>query len=129
MQLFTEVTSDLSSGMWDSVSPARFPQGAVAELYNARIQPDGTAQRRQGTIRTHPTTLGAAPGYGGIAYRTAGGDGFFVAFIGATAPASDDFGATWSQLAASLRQDYYSVAIMRVGATNYLYAANGDTTV
>jgi hypothetical protein len=225
--LASETTEDLSFGMLDSAAPTAFPRTAVAALYNARLQPDGTVQRRPGSIRLSAAALFAGTGYGGVWYTTAAGVDQFIAIFGAHAFYTADYGATWSaanengagvntcvyasgphtittvmdtgiagthtwdltgitgsmtmtpvvtgspiatcvstdnagtytagaikvtvngvlytqayvttkddtltalaaQLPVAWREDYYSFAIMRVGATNYLYAANGDTTV
>jgi len=226
-RLFEELTTDVSTGMIDSAAPTAFPRTAVAALYNARLQPDGTVQRRPGSIRLSAAALFAGTGYGGAWYTTAAGVDQFIAIFGAHAFYTADYGATWSaanengagvntcvyasgshtittvmdtgiagthtwdltgitgtmtmtpvvtgspiatcvstdnagtytagtikvtvngvlytqayvttkddtltalaaQLPVTWREDYYSFAIMRVGATNYLYAANGDTTV
>ncbi|KKL12905.1 hypothetical protein LCGC14_2531090, partial [marine sediment metagenome] len=59
----------------------------------------------------------------------AAGTDMIVAIAGTVAKKSIDKGATWTQIATGLRQDYYSMVTMRIGATNYLYMANGDTTI
>lgn len=226
-QLLSEVTTDWSAGMIDSAAPTAYPKTAAAALYNARIQSDGTLQRRPGSKRMHTTALNAATGYGASRFRTAAGDDQIVVIFGDQAFVSTDEGATWSAacqqgagvntcvydsgahtittvmdsgiagthtwdlsgitgtmtmtpvvtgspiatcvstdnagtytagaikvtvngvlytqayvttkndtltaLAAQIqtvwREDYYSFATMRVGATNYLFAANGDTTI
>ena len=129
-ELATELTTDFSGGMVDSAAPTAFPRTAVAELFNARLLPDGTAERRPGSIRLSTAALNADTGYGGTYFRTAAGEDQLVVIFGANAYMSNDWGVTWSTaIATGLRTDYYSFATMRVGATNYLYAANGDTTV
>jgi len=230
-RLASELTSDFSYGQLDSAAPTAFPKTAVASLVNARIQPDGTVQRRPGSIKLSAAALNAATGYGAAFFTTAAGVDQLVAIFGAKAYYSTDFltasPPTWSaevqqgagvntcvyaagphtittvmdagatgthtwgltgitgtmtmtpvvtgtttqtcvstdnagtytagsitvtvngvlytqtyvttkddtltalaaQLPATWRQDYYDFATMRVGATNYLYAANGDTTV
>jgi len=116
--------------MYDSVAPLRFPKASASLILNGRINADGSCQRRSGTIRTHPTALNAATGYGGVSFTTAAGVDQMIVFMGANAYKSTDKGATWAAaLATGLREDYYSFATMRVGATNYLSAANGDTTI
>ena len=128
-KLRRELTVGFSRGSFDSVAPPRFPPESAAEILNGRIEPDGTVKRRPGSQRTHPTLLAAGTGWGGTAFETAAGDPQMLAFCGAKAFMSDDFGATWTEIASGLREDYYDFAQMRVGATNYLFAANGDTTI
>jgi hypothetical protein len=135
-RLLSEETTDFSYGALDSAAPTAFPKTAVAALFNGRIQPDSTVQRRPGTIRLSAATLNAATGYGGAWFTTAAGVDQFVAIFGAQAFYSVDYGATWvpcldgsGDAIVALRQDYYSFATMRVGTTNYLFAANGATTV
>jgi hypothetical protein len=128
-QLHEELTTDFSDGMYDSVAPTRYPRAAVAAIYNGRIQPDGTVRRRSGTIKTSAAAPNTGVGYGGVHFRTAGGVDQIIAICGAVAKYSIDEGVNWTQMATGLRQDYYNFATMREGATNYLFAANGDTTV
>lgn len=128
--LASEATTDFSFGMCDSAAPTAFPKTAAATLYNARIQSDGTVKRRPGSIRLSAAVLEAGIGYGGARFTTAAGVDQLVVIFGAKAFYSDDYGATWSAaIATGLREDYYAFATMRVGATNYLYAANGAATV
>lgn len=125
-----DATTDFSRGQIDDVALTRFPPNAAALILNGRIQSDGTLERRDGTKRTHPTTLNAsATGYGGYRFTSAAGTEQLVVFCGAKAFMSDDRGVTWAEEASGLRQDFYSFATMRVGASNYLFAANGDTTI
>lgn len=129
-EILTELTSDFSAGMVDDASYTRFPQNAVALALNARIEEDGTVRRRPGSIQTHASALnGGETVYGAHSFTTAAGTEQIIAFVGDTAYMSDDRGASWTQIATSLREDYYDFAIMRVGSTNYLYAANGDSVV
>lgn len=128
-QLFQELTDDFSQGMYDSVAPTRYPKAAVRIIYNGRVQPDGSVRRRPGNIRTSPAVLGSDIGYGGVSFTTAAGVDQIIVFVGSVAYKSENYGATWTSIATSLRQDYYSFATMRVGATNYLFCANGDTTI
>ena len=129
-RLLSEVTTDFSAGQVDSAAPTAMPRTALLLALNARINPDNTAQRRSGTIRTHAAALNAATGYGAAHFVTAAGVDQIVAIFGANAYKSEDNGATWAAaIATGLRQDYYTFATMRVGASNYLFAANGDTTI
>lgn len=129
-RLVEEITSDFSAGMFDSTASTRYPAASVALALNARIEPDGTIRRRSGTIKTHSAALEAATGFGAIEFTTAAGVDQLVVIFGAKAFMSTDKGATFgAAIATGLRTDYYSFATMRVGATNYLYMANGDTTV
>ena len=129
-RLLSEITADLGGGMNDSAAPLSMPKNAARTLYNARLNPDGTAQRRSGSIRLSAAPLFAGTGYGGSRFTTAGGTDQMVVIFGDEAFSTADYGGTWSAaIANGLREDYYSFASMRVGATNYLFAANGDTTV
>lgn len=128
-QLVQELSTDLSFGTVDSAAPTAMPKNACSSILNGRLQPDGTIRRRWGSQRTHPSVLNAATGWGGVRFRTAAGAEQMVVFFGTKAYYSTDQGATWTQAATGLHEDYYSFATMRVGATNYLFAANGDTTI
>lgn len=128
--LVTELTSDFSRGMMDDRAYTRYPDNALALAQNARIQEDGTAQRRHGSIRTHSSALnGGEQVYGAHHFTTAAGQSQMVVIVGDTAYYSTDRGINWTQAATSLREDFWTFAIMRVGSTNYLFAANGDTTI
>ncbi|MCR4340142.1 MAG: hypothetical protein NUW01_09700 [Gemmatimonadaceae bacterium] len=129
-QLVTELTTDFKRGQVDDTAGTRFPQDALALILNGRLLPDATVKRRGGSVRLHTTALnGGALGYGGITFVTAAGVSQMISFVGDSAYKSEDYGVTWTQIATGLREDYYDFAVMRVGATNYLYAANGDTTI
>jgi len=128
-QLVQELTDDFSAGMFDSVAPTRYPRASAALIENGRIQPDGSVRRRPGTIKTTSSAANAATGYGGVSFTTAAGTDQIIVFIGTKAYKSENYGATLTEIATGLRADYYSFATMRVGATMYLFAANGDTTI
>ena len=128
-RLISEATFDFSNGMWDSTAPARYPKAACRLIVNGRIQSDGSVQRRSGSIRTSSAVANAAIGYGGSAFTTAGGTDQMIVILGKNAYSSTNYGATLTSIATGLREDYYSFATMRVGATNYLLMANGDTTI
>ena len=128
-KLLEQLTTDFSFGMVDSAAPTAYPSGSVGLIVNGRSEPDGTVSRRSGTIKTHPDALEADTGYGAVLFTTAAGADQLVAIFGAKAYRSLDSGATWTEIATGLREDYYSFATMRVGATNYLFCANGDTTI
>lgn len=116
--------------MFQDVSAVRYPSNVAADLVNARVNPDGTVSRRNGTKRTHPTSLGAATGYGAVEFTRADGVVQILAFVGATIKMSSDQAATWTDVTpVTPRADYYSFATMRVGATMWLFAANGDAEV
>ncbi len=125
----SETTDNLSQGMYDAVAPTRFPKGACALIYNGRIQPDGTVKRRSGSIRTTESAANADIGYGGSRFTTAGGADQIVVCLGANAYSSADKGATLTERETGLPEAYYDFAEMRIGATNYLYLANGDTSI
>jgi hypothetical protein len=127
--MIEELTTDFSRGMYDSVSPGRYPKASVRQIFNGRVQPDGSVERRWGGIRTSAAVPNAGTGYGGSRFTTAAGTDQIIAICGAKAYKSEDYGTTWTEIATGLRQDYYTFAEMRVGATNYLFMANGDTTI
>lgn len=128
-RLLTELTTDLSLGMFDSVAPTAFPKASVRTIYNGRIQPDGSVQRRPGSKRTSSSTPNNGIGYGGAFFTTAGGEDQIIDISGSVASMSTDFGETWTEIATGLREDWYSIISMREGATQYLLMANGDTTI
>lgn len=130
-RLLTELTADFSRGTLEDVSAVSYPSNAAALIQNGRIQPDGTAQRRAGSKRTHASALGSGntTTNGAIVFETAGGTTQIIVFCGTRAYSSTDSGATWTEIASGLLSNRYSFAVMRVGATNYLFAANGDATV
>ncbi len=121
--------TDFSRGMVDSAALTAYPRNAGQLLENARIQPNGRPRRRKGSRRKHASAQSETTPYGAITFTTAAGTVQEIAFFGDEAYMSDDGWASQSTIATSLRQDYYDFAIMRVGSTNYLFAANGDTTV
>lgn len=124
-----EIASDFSRGMEDSAAVTAFPRDAVELLLNGRVEPDGTISVRPGSRRKHLAAIADDTGYGGITFQPSTGPEQIVAIVGSTAKYSVNAGATWIEIATGLREDYYSFATMRVGATTYLFAANGDTTI
>ncbi len=128
-QLAEELTTDFSLGMLDAVAPTAFPKASVRTIYNGRVQPDGSIQRRPGSKRTSSTTPNNGIGYGGAFFTTAGGEDQIVDISGSVASMSADFGETWTSIATGLREDFYTIISMREGATQYLLMANGDTTI
>ncbi|KKL14918.1 hypothetical protein LCGC14_2510810, partial [marine sediment metagenome] len=127
--LLNQETTNFSTGMVDSAAATAYPRFSVAQIINGRLQPDGTIKRRSGTIRTSSAVANAGLGYGGSQFTLADGTDLIVAILGTKAKKSTDKGATWTEIATGLRQDYYSFATMRIGATNYLFMANADATI
>lgn len=115
--------------MLDSTAATRYPPNAAALILNGRLEADGTVSRRPGSRRLHAAALNADTCYGATYFVTAAGVGQHVEIFGTKAYRSIDGGVNWTEIATGLREDYYTFTIMRVGATNYLYAANGDSTV
>lgn len=117
-------------GVNDYAAPTEYRPDEVKRLENGRVSFRGNRiARRKGSERTHTTALNSgAQGYGGIEFTTAGGTVQLISFVGDTMYYSTDDGATWTQGATGLREDYWSLVKMRSGSTNYLLAANGDTT-
>lgn len=129
MRLESELTTDWSAGMLDSTAATRYPRNAAALVLNGRIEEDGTVRRRPGSRRLHDDAINADTCYGAIQFTPAGADTQLVSIFGDTAAYSTDGGINWTEITTGLAEGYYSFAVMRVGATNWLYAANGDTTV
>jgi len=100
-------------------------------LTNGRVQPDATIARREGTVRAHPNAIDSGVGYGASPYFTAAGVAQIVVFIDLACWFSADDGATWTDVTGAnvLTAGWYDFAFMRVGATNYLFAANGNTSI
>ncbi len=129
-QLLTELTTDFKRGMIDNTAATRFPPDAVATILNGRLEPDATIRRRGGSARLHSTALNSGGlGFGAEHFVKADGTAQIISFAGTKAYKSEDNGATNVEIASGLRQDYYDFATMRVGATNYLFSANGDSTI
>lgn len=128
-RLPSEVQDNFSRGMDDSSAPSAYSPAAAALIENGRIEPDGTISRRYGSRRKHASAQTDLIGYGATTFVTAAGVLQEIAFFGDAAFMSDDGWATQTTIATGLREDYYDFATMRVGSSNYLFAANGDTTV
>lgn len=130
-RLLSEHSISHSRGTYQDVSVLNYPSNAVAELYNGRIQPDGTISRREGTVRKHPSAIDSGTGYGATWFTTAAGTSQIVVFIDAACWVSSDGGATWTDVTGAniLANGFYDFAFMRVGSTNWLFAANGDTSI
>lgn len=128
-RLLKDRQSDFSRGMYDSLAATAYPPNAARVILNGRVFPDGTTQRRDGTRRKNGTAMKVDTGYGAISFQSAVGALQEIAIFGDTAYMSNDKWATRSQIATGLREDYYDFATMRVGSSNYLFMANGDTTI
>lgn len=124
-----EWVTDASLGMNDSSSATSYRPNEFALLLNYRVTPDGQAEVRYGSQKTHTSALNSgAQGYGGAPFRTAAGVVQWCIFVGDKFYTSTDEGVTWTEQATSLRTDYWSLVTMRVGTTNYLLCANGGTS-
>lgn len=130
MRLIEQTTVSFSRGVNDSATAAQVQPDEAAVMLNWRIAPDGTAELRSGSKRAHAAALNSGAVCYFITKRpfvTAAGVVQWVAIFGDTGYYSVDEGVTWTAItgATGLRQDYWSSATMRVGASNYLYLANG----
>lgn len=124
-----EWTTSFALGMNDSKAATSMSDREVSLLLNYRVTPDGQAEVRKGSQKTHTVALNAgAQGYGGIEFRTAAGTVQWCVFVGDKMYTSTNEGVTWTQRATALRTDYWSLVTMRVGATNYLLCANGGAS-
>lgn len=129
-RLLEEVTTSFLSGMQDSAPSTGFKPSEAAQLLNYRVTQNGEAEVRNGSTRTHTTALNSgAPGYGGYVFSTAGGTVQWIVFAGDSAYYSTDQGLSWTLIASGLRADYWDFATMQSGGVNYLYCANGSTTL
>lgn len=128
-QLVEDAQYSFRKGETDIAGPTEYQADEVALMQNCRVSFDGSsARRRAGSRRTHVTALDSgSQWYGGIEYRTAAGATQLCAFVGDTFQTSTDGGVTWVSRATGLNQAYWDIVIMRVGASNYLIAANGGT--
>jgi hypothetical protein len=123
-----EWTTSFARGMNDSAAAVAYQDNEAALLLNYRVTPDGQAEVRRGSQKTHTTALNsAAQGYGGFEFRTAASVVQWCVFVGDKFYTSTDEGASWTQQATGLRTDYWSLVTMRVSTTNYLLCANGGT--
>jgi hypothetical protein len=129
-RLLEQAALSVAAGMQDSAAVTAYRPDEAALLVNLRATPDGQAEVRNGSQRTHTTALNSgAQGYGIIQFTTTAGVDQRVVFVGDSAYYSTDDGANWTLIASTLRQDYWSLATMNVGGTHYLYCANGSTTL
>ena len=129
-KLTTELTTDFKQGMVDNTAGTRFPADALALIVNGRLEADATVRHRGGSARLHASEHNSgAIGFGAFSFIKADGTVQWILIFGDTAYKSEDYGATFSQIATGLRQDYYDFATMRVGASNYLLMANGGTLI
>ena len=127
-KLLTELTTDFRRGQVDNTAATRFPKDALALILNGRLEPDSSVAHRGGSERLHATALNSGGrGWGASSFVTAAGAVQFIVIAGDTAYKSTDYGASWSQIATGLREDYWDFAEMRVGASNYLYMTNGGS--
>jgi len=116
--------------MYDSVAPTRYPNGSCALLENGRIQADGTVRRRYGSVRSSVTAITTeAVGYGGTMFQPVGKEAQICVWYGSEFYVSEDWGFSWSLIASNQREQYWSLASMRIGASSYLLAANGGDTI
>lgn len=127
-KLLTELTTDFRRGQVDNTAATRFPKDALALILNGRLEPDSSVSHRGGSKRLHSSALNSGGrGWGACSFTTAAGVIQFIVIAGDTAYKSIDYGASWSQIATGLREDFWDFAEMRVGASNYLYLANGGS--
>lgn len=129
-RLLEQWQTSVSGGMRDNASVTDYRPNEAALLVNHRVTPDGQAEVRYGSQRTHSAALNSgAQGYGIIQFTTTAGVHQRVAFGGDSAYYSTDDGANYTLITSGLTQDYWSFATMNVGGTHYLYCANGSTTM
>lgn len=128
--LLEEVGSSFLAGMTDSAPAESYRPDEAATLLNYRVTPDGEAEVRSGSQRTHTAALNSgAHGYGGFLFTTSVGQVQWIVFAGDTGYYSTDEGVGWTEIATGLREDYWDAASMQIGGTNYIYFANGSTTL
>lgn len=131
MILQDQVLGFFSLGAQDSAAATAFLDGEAALLQNLRISPEGTAEIRSGSMRLHATAMNSGAqcyGFTKQPFITAAGVKQWVGFFGDSAYYSTDGWATQTLIATGLRTDYWSLATIRVGSTNYLLAANGGAS-
>lgn len=128
-RLRAEHQEDFSRGMDDSRVANRYPANASRLIQNGRVEADGSVSRRDGSRRKNADALGDGPCYFAEMFEAANGDVHEIAIFGSIAYFTDDHWETETEIATGLALGYYDHATMRVGATNYLFMANGDTTI
>lgn len=132
-RLIPERATSFAMGMNDTAAPTDYRQQEVRLMENCRPSFAGTAvERRDGSRKLHATALnGGAFCWGAIEYYTAGGTQQIIAFFGDKVYKSEDRGATWTDITGALNitENWWSFAIMRVGNTEFLFAANGATNI
>lgn len=132
MKYAEEPTSSFARGMQDSAAATAYRRDEAALILNGRVSPEGTVSTRLGSKRAHSAALNSgAQGWGGTVFITTAGVVQWLAFVGDKAYLSLNEGSTWAAIvgATGLRTDYWSFAVMTVGADNTLYCANGGTNV
>lgn len=127
MRLLRESAVSFARGVNDARAPTEYLGDELARLVNGHISAHGNAiERRDGSRRSHSTALNSgATIYGGIEFYTAAGAQQLVVFAGDKMYYSTDVGATWTEGASGLREDWWSLKIIREGSANVLCCANG----
>lgn len=125
-------------GMNDSaVSTDDYGPGEIMYLANARVVESGGIEGVYGYQRllrsstlSAPSALGTGVGRQVVAFTTAGGTKYFIAFQGTKAyRASTSDLTSWSEIATGLTSAWWSTATFRSGSTNYLLAVNGTDRI
>lgn len=133
MRMVPATVDDFRGGLNTGAPLVGFPRNQFPDLVNADALVNGRLRRRNGTRRTHDTPLadgsvnttasvGATVWWpSNVAQR--------VAIVQNSFHVSDDDGQTWSLISSSLAlsNNSWHFATVRLGGSDWLYAANGGT--
>jgi hypothetical protein len=120
--------SSFAAGMQDAAKRYRPDESEL--LQDFRISETDEAEVRGGSQRAHENPLnGGAQCWGSVRFKPAGGAEQWVAAFGDKMYYSTDEGASWTEIASGLLEDWWIFTTFDIGATTYLYGVNGDTTI
>lgn len=131
-RLREERNASFRRGMQDSRAADAMADTEARRIINGRITEEGNCATRRGSIRTAAVPLNAgAPIYGATRFVLQNGAVRWLVIAGAQAYLSEDEGKTGTAIAGAgaLSLGFWTFTTIQLGATNFLYAANGGANV
>src|SRR5690349_20550915 len=125
MRLASEAALSFALGVNDSTAPSEYQPQEMARLIKGDVSLQGNSVRRRGRLALINSNTAAGTGMclGAIAYTTAAGVQQLFMFTGEYMMYSTNDGRTWTQAASGLREDFWSLVIIREGSANVLGCA------